>query len=165
MDLESLESARRRAALEIRSRSRAVTASDFEFLAGEADPRVARARCVASDGRQLCLHVLPRVIPPFVRPLTFDELMPDEELLRRVSEYLDERRLVGTSIHVAPARVRAVSVDVELRATAGADTERIEREVADVLYRFINPMCGGTRGREATAGSSGERWHPASCTA
>ncbi len=148
VDLESLESARRRAALEIRSRSRAVTASDFEFLAGEADPRVARAKCVVSEGRQLCLYVLPRVIPPFVRPLTFDELTPDEELLRRVSEYLDERRLVGTSIHVAPARLRGVSVDVQLRATAGADTQRIEREVADVLYRFVNPACGGMRGQE-----------------
>lgn len=160
VDLESLDSARRRAALDIRSRSRAVTTTDFEFLAGEADPRVARATCVATEGRQLCLHVLPRVMAPFVRPLTYDELMPDAELLQRVSEYLDERRLVGTSIHVAPARLRGVSADVQLRAAAGADTERIEREVADALYRFLNPVCGGTRGQEGDGWEFGRPLSP-----
>ena len=46
VDAEALEHARQRAAMEIRSRYRAVTAEDFEFLAGEASPQVARAVCV-----------------------------------------------------------------------------------------------------------------------
>ncbi len=43
------ESARSRSALEIRTRYRAVTAEDYEFLAAEASPRVARATRVADD--------------------------------------------------------------------------------------------------------------------
>ena len=46
VDAETLDHARQRAAMEIRSRYRAVTAEDFEFLAGEASPKVARAVCV-----------------------------------------------------------------------------------------------------------------------
>ena len=39
VDAETLDHARQRAAMEIRSRYRAVTAEDFEFLAGEASPQ------------------------------------------------------------------------------------------------------------------------------
>ena len=46
VDAEIITHARQRASMEIRSRYRAVTAEDFEFLAGEASPRVARAVCI-----------------------------------------------------------------------------------------------------------------------
>ena len=45
VDAETIDVGRQRAELELRTRDRAVTAQDFEFLAGEATPRVARARC------------------------------------------------------------------------------------------------------------------------
>ena len=51
VDAEPLSHARQRASMEIRTRYRAVTADDFEFLAGEASPRVARAVCLPpTDG-------------------------------------------------------------------------------------------------------------------
>lgn len=152
VDLESLDSARRRAALDIRSRSRAVTAQDFEFLAGEASRRVARARCVASADHALLVHILPKVVLPAARPLAPEELVPDNALLQEVSEYLDDRRLIGTSVHVCPVALRGVSVRARLRVGPGADPERIEREAADALYRYLNPFSGG-----AGAGE-GEGW-------
>ena len=63
---ESLESARERARLEIRARTRAVTTEDFERLTLAASPQVARAVCVAPDGSvpaAVRVHVLPRVEP------------------------------------------------------------------------------------------------------
>src|SRR5205085_7462808 len=42
VDAETLESTRRRAAMDFHTRHRAVTVDDFEFLAGEASQRVAR---------------------------------------------------------------------------------------------------------------------------
>ncbi|HYF27011.1 MAG TPA: putative baseplate assembly protein [Baekduia sp.] len=145
VDVETLEHARRRAALDIRSRSRAVTASDFEFLAGEASPRVARACCVAEPGHAVRVHVLPRVVLPAARPLEPEELVPSDDLLELVSEYLDERRLIGTSVHVAPAAVRGVSVRARVRTVTGVDAARVERRAADALYRYLNPLCGGAR--------------------
>ena len=52
VDAEALEHARQRASMEIRTRYRAVTAEDFEFLAGEASPRVARAVCIPPERRR-----------------------------------------------------------------------------------------------------------------
>ena len=60
VDPEALEHARQRAAMEIRTRYRAVTAEDFEFLAGEASPRVARAVCVAAAGHRRPGRAAPR---------------------------------------------------------------------------------------------------------
>ena len=51
VDAETVEVGRQRAEMELRTRDRAVTAQDFEFLAGEASPRVARARCGRADAR------------------------------------------------------------------------------------------------------------------
>src|SRR5439155_16553587 len=90
VDLESLQSARTRAAMEIRTRYRAVTADDYEFLCGEASPKVARAICLPPDGHgAVRVHILP-VVEPADRRLDLDELSPDEPLRREVAEYLDE---------------------------------------------------------------------------
>ena len=72
--------ARQRASMEIRSRYRAVTAEDFEFLAGEASPRVARAVCIPPrDGGAGAAAPRPAHLPrrPPARPTT--SCMPDED--------------------------------------------------------------------------------------
>src|SRR5205085_4742751 len=100
VDAEVIHHARQRAAMEIRSRYRAVTAEDFEFMAGEASPRVARAVCLPPrDGGAVPLHLVPR-IHPADRRLHFEELMPEEELLTEVADYLDDRRLIGTTVEL-----------------------------------------------------------------
>ena len=143
VDAERLDSARARAALEIRSRYRAVTAEDFEFLAGEATSRVARARCVApANGGPVAVHVVPRV-DPADRLLTYQELMPTDELLAEVAGYLDERRLIGTTVQLMPVRFRGLSVVVNLQAAANADTARVEADVSHALYTYLNPLVGG----------------------
>jgi predicted phage baseplate assembly protein len=143
VDAEPLAHARERASMEIRSRYRAVTAEDFEFLAGEASPRVARAVCIPpGDGGAVPLHIVPRVYPAD-RLLAFDELVPDEALMKEVAEYLDERRLIGTTVQLLPCRFRGLSVVVNLQASPLADTARVEEDVAHALYTYLNPLVGG----------------------
>jgi predicted phage baseplate assembly protein len=144
VDLESLESARTRAQMEIRTRYRAVTGEDFEFLCGEASPRVARAVCVPPERDGVVrVHILPTV-PGADRQLTLAELTPDEELLREVAEYLDERKLIGTSVQLLPVKLRGVSVVVKVQASVHSDLERVEGDVAYALYTFLNPLVGGS---------------------
>jgi predicted phage baseplate assembly protein len=144
VDAESLTSARQRAAMEIRSRYRAVTADDYEYLAGEASPRVARARCLPPrDGGPVALHLLPHV-DPADRQLTAEELVPDESLFRTVAEYLDERRTIGTTVQLLPVKFRGVSVVVNLQASPSADVRRVEEDVAHALYTYLNPLVGGS---------------------
>jgi len=144
VDAEPLNHARERASMEIRSRYRAVTAEDFEFLAGEASPRVARAVCIPPrEGGAVPLHIVPHVFPPD-RLLTWDELVPDEALMKEVAEYLDERRLIGTTLALLPCRFRGLSVVVNLQASPLADTARVEEDVAHALYTYLNPLVGGS---------------------
>ncbi len=146
VDAEGLTHARERASMEIRSRYRAVTAEDFEFLAGEASPRVARAVCIPPrEGGAVPLHIVPRVLPAD-RQLRYDELVPDEALMTEVAEYLDERRLIGTTVQLLPCRFRGLSVVVNLQASPLADTARVEEDVAHALYTYLNPLVGGNAG-------------------
>jgi predicted phage baseplate assembly protein len=144
VDAELLDAARARAALEFRTRFRAVTADDFEFLAREATPRVARAACVPPEnGGPVRVHILPRVEPPD-RKLSYEELVPDESLFAEVAEYLDERRLIGTTVDLQPMKVRGMSVVVNLQALPRTDLGRIEEEVSYALYGYLNPLVGGS---------------------
>jgi predicted phage baseplate assembly protein len=144
VDPEPLSSARNRAAMEIRTRQRAVTAEDFEFLSSEATPRVARAVCLEprEGSRAVRVHILPRV-EPADREIPLAELVPDDDLLRTVAAYLDERRMVGTRVELLPVRLRVVSVVVSLQASLRADPLRVEYDVAGALNRYLNPLVGG----------------------
>ena len=148
---ETLDGARQRAAMEIRTRYRAVTGEDFEFLCGEASPRVARAICIEPHDTVgvARLHLVPR-IEPADRLLTLAELTPGEELFAQVSAYLDERRLIGTRVELLPARYRGVSVVVNLQAAVRADPRRVEEDVAQALYAYLNPIVGGSMEGEGT---------------
>jgi hypothetical protein len=69
--------------------------------------------------------------------------MPDEALMREVAEYLDDRRLIGTTVELEPCRFRGLSVVVNLQSSPLADTARVEEDVAHALYTYLNPLCGG----------------------
>jgi len=153
LDQESLHAARHRATFELRTRYRAVTAADFEFLACDASTQVGRAHCVETPGHgaSIAIYILAGVAEPN-RPLTTDELSPDRELLDQVTAYLDERRTLGSFIHVAPAQLRGVSVVVNVEVAPGADAGRIEIDVRHALYQYLNPLIGGR------AGGPGSGW-------
>jgi predicted phage baseplate assembly protein len=144
---ESLDSARERARLEIRARTRAVTTEDFERLTLAASPRVARAVCVGPDesapGRPIRVHVLPRV-EPADRLLEAEELTPDAELMAELAATLDDYRLLGTSIRLLPVRLRGVSIVADVRASPRADLDRVQHDVAHALYTYLNPLIGGS---------------------
>jgi predicted phage baseplate assembly protein len=145
VDPESLDAARTRSALEIRTRYRAVTAEDYEFLTLQASSRVGRAICVApaNPGDPIKLHLMPRTVPAD-RQLTYDQLTPDDALLGDVAEYLEGRRVIGTTVHLLPIRLRGVSVVVKLQAEPRTGLERIEQEVLQALYTYLNPLVGGS---------------------
>jgi predicted phage baseplate assembly protein len=144
VDAELIESARERARLEVRARSRAVTGEDVERLTLAASPRVARAICVGPDGSgPVRVHVLPRVAPAD-RLLDAWELTPDAELMQRLASELDQYRLLGTGIRLLPVRLRGVSVVVDVRASPLADLERVQHDVAHAMYVYLNPLIGGS---------------------
>jgi predicted phage baseplate assembly protein len=158
VDPQSVDAARQRSALEIRTRYRAVTAEDYEFLASEATPRVARALRVDDERPGVTLRILPRV-DPADRRLTIEELTPDAALLEEVERYLDARKLLGTPVRLEPMRFRAVSVVVNLEVSPRANIQRIERRVRRSLYTYLNPVIGGSPGGPGAGWPPGRSLH------
>jgi hypothetical protein len=63
-----------------------------------------------------------------------------------VRAYLEERRVLGTSVDVQPVRLRGVQVAVDARVDRFADPVRVEREIRRALYRYLNPYGGSLAG-------------------
>lgn len=155
LDAESLESAMTRAPALLRSRDRAVTESDFEFLATQVRPAsIGRVKCLqprpSEAGRvapgQVYVLVIPRVANPggFLDP---DALNLNQDDVTALSDYLDERRLLTTRLDIRPPAYYWVSCHVQLRAAPGVDQAAVEEEALARLYRFINPLTGGPDGK------------------
>ncbi|MFQ5401118.1 MAG: putative baseplate assembly protein [Anaerolineae bacterium] len=155
LDAETLEAAMMRAPALLRSRDRAVTEADFEFLARQALPAaIGRVKCLqprpSEAGRvapgQVYLLVVPRVPNPagYLDPA---QLELNEADMAALAAYLDERRLLTTRVDVRAPAYRWVAARVQLRAAPGADQAEVEAEVLARLYRFLNPLTGGPDGK------------------
>ncbi len=165
---ETTDAALSRAVRGVGQRRRAVTAAEFEQLALETDPgtgpAVARARFLrltigtcrtpaelrkamgskaplgttGGEGEAAAVVIVPadRVSH---RPA------PSTELIERVFNRLNERRVLGTRVRVfGPEYVPvAVATTVARRRGSGLTRERVQAEVA----RFLSPLDGGADGR------------------
>jgi predicted phage baseplate assembly protein len=147
VDGESLEEAKARGPMLVRSRGRAVTAEDYEILAREAAPEAARVRCVPVgqiEGNAGAVRVL--VVPAAPAPdgrILFENLVPPEPTLRRIAEVLDRTRVVGARVVVEPPLYRGITVVARLVARPRVSGERVRLDALDVLYQYLNPLSGG----------------------
>ena len=155
MDAESLESAMMRVPALLRSRERAVTESDFEYLATQALPAsIGRVKCLqpkpSEAGRvapgQVYVLVIPRVAHPegYLAP---EQLELDQDDVSALKTYLDERRLLTTRLDIRPPAYYWVACRVQLRASPGVPQAEVEADVLQRLYRFLNPLTGGPDGK------------------
>jgi predicted phage baseplate assembly protein len=159
LDEETLEEAMFRAQNLMRTRYRAVTADDYEYLTLHAFPgEVARVRCLQTPaeegdgGSPSPGHVYLIVIPSLPgeraeRYIPLSSLALSDALHRRIVEYLDERRLLTTQLEVRAAGYRRVRVEAEVIAGRGVDEMRLERDIIAALERFVNPLRGGVDGK------------------
>lgn len=148
VDAETIENAKLRGAMTLRTGDRAVTAEDFERLATEADPAIARARTLppVSPGEPVRLLLVPRVDDEPDR-LTVDQLQIGNETFTRVASYLEERRLLGSAVEISPPAYQGVSVVARLQGEPGREMDLVRHRALMALYRFINPLTGGTDGQ------------------
>ncbi|ANZ43012.1 putative baseplate assembly protein [Lentzea guizhouensis] len=140
---ESVEDAALRGPLSLRTRDRAVTAEDYEILAREAAPEVARVRCAPGDDGVRVL-VVPAV-PEHEEP-DFAAFQVDQETLERIARHLDARRCVGARVSVEPPFYQGITVVADLRARAGTPTEAVRARAVDALAAHLDPITGGAGG-------------------
>jgi len=154
LDQESLEAAMLRVPAMMRSRERAVTEADFEFLARQALPNmIGRVKCVhprtteAEKVVPALVYVL--VIPYLPHPegrLEEADLSLRDEDMATLSALLDERRLLTTRVNIRQPAYVWVSVRATLGASPDATPSQVEEAILSRLNRFLNPLTGGLDG-------------------
>lgn len=161
LDAETLDAARMRAPSLLRSRDRAVTEADFEFLAREVLRDTGwekyRVKCLqprpARGSRVIPGQVYVLVIPHIQDPA--DRLRPSPEHLElergsihdQLTAFLNERRLLTMRLDIRAPAYHWVSVRVAVTAIPGANHAKVEDEVLGRVYRFLNPLMGGPDGQ------------------
>jgi predicted phage baseplate assembly protein len=148
VDGEDLEMAKVRGPITLRTRDRAVTVEDFEHIAREVAPEVARVRAQTADAAEpgvVRVLIVPAV-PTTDARLTFDQLVPGDETLARIAKRLDECRLVGTRVVVEPPAYRGVTIVARLVARPRSDPTRVQQDALDALFRYFHPTIGGPDG-------------------
>ncbi|WP_335972141.1 MULTISPECIES: putative baseplate assembly protein [Streptomycetaceae] len=151
VDGETVDEAKARAPITLRAQDRAVTLRDYEELARRAAPETARITCLAADPDEHGAHavrvlVVPQAVTDLGGRLRFEQLVPDDALLERITNYLDDRRLIGTRLAVGPPYYQGVTVVATLHAFRGTDTEMVRQRAHDALYRHLDPLTGGAGG-------------------
>jgi len=162
-DTETLDHAKMRVPEMLKSRTRAVTADDFEYFALQASPRIARARCLAAgnigDGQPVPagtvrLLVVPKVDEDIEGPIPPDDLELTPKLKEDIQVYLDERRLLGTTLVISTPEYQPVDVEVDVKIKQGYDLHLVQTEIEKRLYKYINPVYGGHDGNGFPFGRS-----------
>jgi predicted phage baseplate assembly protein len=147
VDAETVEEAKVRGPLTLRTGQRAVTAGDFERLTLEASIEVARARCLPSaNGRgPVRLLVVPAVRTD-PRTQVLDDFALAAPLMRKITEHLDAHRIVGTAVEVGTPYYQGVSVAALVHAPPGRPVALVRQRAIDELIRYIHPLTGGADG-------------------
>ncbi len=157
-DAQSLEDAKLRAPQFLRTRTRAVTADDYEYLACEV-PGVSRTRCLAPGAQpgepgeprpgQVSVVILPHA-DPAPGPNAPELLALSAELREAVLGHLEERRLLGTTLQVRAPHYVWVAAEVKLRVPEHSDPGLLaetQSRAEEALYRYLSPYTGGPRGQ------------------
>jgi predicted phage baseplate assembly protein len=152
IDGESIDNAKLRGPIALRTRNRAVTAEDYEHLAREAAPEIVRVRAVpveASDGTGVGgvrILVVPAVADGGNGRLRFEQLVPDDPSLERIAAYLDERRTIGARVVVEPPRYQGITVVARIRGRRRFATDTLRDDCLTALYGYFHPTSGGPDG-------------------
>jgi predicted phage baseplate assembly protein len=171
-DEESVGDTLRRAPQQLKTRDRAVTADDYEILAGEPNKSLAVVRCLPPR-----LQVVDGPgTPPAWRtgdPWTFAGIIrapgsvnvvvipdqgatvprpePTPELIDEVRAYLDLRRDLGVQLQVVGPRYLPISVQAQVviwqqANAAGATVASVRADTLQRIAAFLHPTRGGPDG-------------------
>ncbi|HYO43141.1 MAG TPA: putative baseplate assembly protein [Candidatus Limnocylindrales bacterium] len=149
VDGEDIENAKVRGPIRLRARGRAVTTEDYEQLAREAAPEIARVRAVAAgdgaDPGSVRVLIVPAAVSEHGR-LRFDQLVPNEDTLQKITDRLEEARVIGTRANVEPPVYRGITVVAKLRARPKVNPARLQEEALTALNEYFHPITGGPDG-------------------
>lgn len=144
---ETSEEVTNRGPQRLRNAGRSVAAADYEWLAREASPEVAIARCLPTtgpDGYGQPGWVTVVIVPQgaALQP------EPSQELLDRVEHAIasEAPAAIATQIRVTGPRYRPISVVAEVVPKDPGQAAAIEDALDKALDAFLHPVTGGVSG-------------------
>lgn len=149
-DTETVEDALHRGPQVLKHRNRAVTATDFEWLAGQASQTIVKVKCLPNingQGKKETGCVTVVIVPKDGQAGSM--IFP--ELKRQVERFLLERT-AGTlawpeKIQVIEPAYLEICVYAELAVNEIDIVIMTEKEAVDRLNNFLNPMTGNYNGK------------------
>lgn len=149
-DPETIDSAVRRGPQLLKHRGRAVTAEDFEWLAREAYPNIAKVKCMAN--RNELMEKAPASMTLVILPKEGRAgLLAFGEIRKQVESYLLQR---ASSLVAWPENIRVIPpAFVEISIAAVVAVEQFdavlptEMEALLKLERFLDPLSGHFDGK------------------
>jgi hypothetical protein len=151
-DLETVTMVEERGPQTLRHRGRAVSASDWEWLARQADgTRVARAKCLPNVNRDL-FYQPGRVTLIIVPQGTDSRLSPGSELIAEVESYLSSLAFAGLADET-PAGINVIGpgyieilVEAKVVPREIDEADAVKARVSAALNSFFHPLSGGSNG-------------------
>jgi hypothetical protein len=139
----------------LRHRGRSVSFEDYEWLAREASPDVARVRCLpvtGPDGRPMPGWVSLLAAPQGADP----QPRPTPEFTRRIRDFLAQHcpATVARRIAIAAPRYVAVGVVATVVVRDPGAAAGVDQRVRDACDRFLHPLAGGAGGQGWQFGES-----------
>jgi predicted phage baseplate assembly protein len=162
-DQETLDELKLRAQRELQAQRRAVTAQDYEQFTLGCSRSVARARCLtpndASSGASGTVAVL--VVPAVADALKAGSLASlhlQDSLQAEIRTYLDQYRLMTTSLQVREPRYTGVKVKARVVPQDFVQPAEVARRVNEELQRYLTPLAMDEKLPLLQAGEKWEGW-------
>jgi hypothetical protein len=147
-DEESVADAKLRAPLALKSKGRAVTAEDFEYLAlVTPGVLVRRANALPLYHPKFPDGQTPGVVTVIVVPDSdAPNPTPNETTLTAVCAWLDRHRLLTCEVYVVGPIYRKIKIQAAIVVQGNADLAEVKNAVQTALTSFFHPLTGGDSG-------------------
>lgn len=144
-DAETLKDAIRRVRIGLKMITRAVTSSDYEYLALQI-PGTKRAKAMPlyhPAHPQGAARIVSVIIVPDTQE---DQPKPSDDLIRKVYYQLYRYRLLTTEIFVLPPEYITVTVKATVAKKKQFKTDSVKQSADERLKEFLDPFEGGPDG-------------------
>lgn len=147
-DEEELDDAKLRAPQALKSKGRAVTAEDFEYLAiSTPGVRLRRAKALPLHHPKFTGAPIPGTVTVVIVPDSdAPNPTPSEATRRIVCQHLEQHRLLTTEVFIIAPTYRLVRVEADIAVAASADLAEVKHGVEEILTRYFHPLDGGNDG-------------------
>jgi predicted phage baseplate assembly protein len=147
-DEETLDAAKLRAPQQLKSRDRAVTADDFEYIAKQTPgAAISRANALPLTHPKFPGTPIAGVVTVIVVPTSdAPDPMPGAATLAAVCAYINDHRLLTSEVYVIAPTYHVVLIQAQVVVSPDASLNVVKTGIEQALTTWFDPLKGGKDG-------------------